>query len=70
MSATHSWLTAIGRRWRARFGQTAQLCRESVVAGLNSGFLRHSRLSSRRILATRLWLTSQPSRFSRAVIRR
>ena len=53
-------------RWRARFGHIRQLWRASVVGGLNSGFARHSRLSSRMIRTTRLWLTHQPSSRSNA----
>ena len=70
MSATHSWFTAIGRRWRARLGQMRQLWRLSVVAGRKAGLRRTSRLSSRMILAMRLWFTGQPSRRAYQVMRR
>ena len=43
---------------------------ESVVAGTNARRRRHSRLSVRIRRSTRLWLTAQPSRRSRAVRRR
>jgi hypothetical protein len=61
---------AIGSKHRARFGYTRNRWRESVVAGTNARFARHSRLSSCRIRSTRLWFTAQPDRFSSTVIRR
>jgi hypothetical protein len=69
MSATQTWLIAVARKSRRRFGWIGKLCFESVVR-LNRRLILQSRSDARITRRTRFRLTIHSSRRSCAAMRR